>query len=64
MEFFNSVLVQQKNIEEVKVSQHTQTRNEDKSNEVHGGQYLGDGVKNCLCFKCDRFKPACHGVRN
>ena len=62
MEFFNSVLVQQKNIEEVKVSQHTQTGNEDASNEVQGGPNLGDGVNKYPCFKCNRVKPDYYGA--
>ena len=58
------MLVQKKKIDEVKGTQCAQTGNEYESNEVHGGQHLGDGVKKHPYLKYYRFKPDCHGSGN
>ena len=64
IEQFKPVRVKEKKMDEVKGTQHTQTGNEDKSNEVQGIQHLRYEVKKNPCFKCDLFKPDLHGNRN
>ena len=53
-----------KKIDEVKGSQNTQIGNEDKSNEVQGGQHFGYGAKKNPYFNFDCFKPDCYSARN
>ena len=63
-EYFKTLLVQNKKIDEIKGAQHTQTGNEDKQNEVQGGYHLGYWVNKYPCFKWDHFKTDWHGIRN